>query len=727
MTYRPAPLFRILPLVGALAFLAFAALGLYVGFVEKDPFGWWCCGGALLPVGYFLFNGWQVSYTATLHPAHLTLRRLGRETELPYPQITAATLRQNTLTLHTTPFPDHATRFTFYGDPQGLANLYAALRTRVPALQQAQQIARTRTLPFVYRRTFASETIAAVVIMGLGLFMGFVPFLGWRFGTFTNDLQSWFVTVCLSVFSLLMLPLGFFMLRDVIRTITFDVDKITVQRIWRTQTYFPLDLQTYELKAETRPVRGIPRVFYTLHLKFDGATLTIPPTFEDSIGVRQEQARLELEDLRAALQLNYPMVLLERPSNTFAAPNEWGRGWITRRFHAKPYGLTIQEENYGEIHRSADSLHYVFSRPVVEGITRFRTIDGNLIYTPDGRYLVLYDMSQLIVFDLQETRAFHRKITNGYLRGVELDGNTLRSRLLPLGKPASYLEELPPIPLDHLPEHLQPGTGTVPPGDLPTAGPAPRASAPAQPTPPDDRVSALLAQVRALGTHLPEQFETLRDQFAALGPDAFPKIHTAARDTQDSTILELLVTVLVDSAYPPAFPDFVTWLDHPNDEIRYFCASALDAIADKQFGIDQMIDRGWVQHDRIRAAIPAIKEWWARGGMNQVPSLANWHKKASAPPIPDQHKWFNFVELNPWWVKFGDGEVAQKTAGFTLPRNRGTHIVGGQVWFPQGEPVFGAFVMDSDLGWVSGVYVKEEGQWNEVGGRVARAEPNFRF
>ncbi|HNB54503.1 MAG TPA: hypothetical protein PK530_21330, partial [Anaerolineales bacterium] len=153
----------------------------------------------------------------------------------------------------------------------------------------------------------------------------------------------------------------------------------------------------------------------------------------------------------------------------------------------------------------------------------------------------------------------------------------------------------------------------------------------------------------------------------------------------------------------------------------------LDQIADKQFGIDQMIDRGWVQHDKIRATIPAIKEWWAHGGQNRVPTMANWHKRASAPPIPDLHKWFNFVELNPGWVKFGDGAVAQKERGFTLPRNQGTHIVGGQVWFSGAGPVFAAFVMDSDLGWVREVYVKEEGKWSEVSERMTRAEPNFRF
>ncbi|MCB9135697.1 MAG: hypothetical protein H6636_09740 [Anaerolineales bacterium] len=726
MTYRPSPLFRILPIVGTLAFLALAVLGFFVGFAEKDPFGWWFCGGAMLPVGYFLFNTWQVSYTITLHPNHLTLRRLGQETEIPYTQITLTTLRQNALTLHTSPVTDHVSRLTLYGDPQGLATLYAALRPRVPALQQAQKAVRTRTLPFIYQRNFASEVIAALVIMGLGAFMGFVPLLGWRIGTFSNDLQSWFVIACLSVMGVLLLPVGFLMLREVIRAITFDVDKITVQRLWRARTYATFNLQAYDLKAEPRTVRGLPRTFYTLQLKFDAETLSIPPAFDDSTGVRQAQARLELEDLRAALLHNYPMVTLNRPANTFATPNEWGKGWITRIFHVKPYNLIIQEENYGEIHRSADSLHYSFSRPIVEGLTRFRTIDGNLLFTPDGRYLVLYDMSQLIVFDLQEERAFHRKINNGYLHGVELDGNTLRAKRLPLGKPASYLENLPPVPLEHLADHLTPGTGTIPPGDLPTAGPAPRAASSSSTTP-DDCVSALLAQARSLGENLPEQFETLREAFAALAPDAYPFIYTAAKTIQDPTILELLVTVLVDSAYPPAFPDFVTWLDHPNDEIRFFCASALDHIANNQFGIDQMIDRGWVQHDRIRAAIPAIKDWWARGGQNRVPTLAIWHKQAAAPPLPDLHKWFNFVELNPWWVRFGDGVVAPKEQGFTLPRNQGTHIVGGQVWFPHGEPVFGAFVMDSAMGWVSEVYVKEEEKWIEISVRMARAEPNFRF
>lgn len=719
MTYRPAPFFRILPLIGGLAFLAFAALGFFVGLVEKDPFGWWCCGAALLPVGYFLFNAWQVAYTLTLHPDHLTVRRLGRETVIPYIQITAATLRQNTLTLHATPVPSQASRLTFYGDPSGLATLYAALRPRVPALQQAQQAARTPTLPFVYRRKIASEITSALVVMALGVFVSLVVLMGWASGNFSNDGASWFVTACFGVFGPLLFFVGFFMGGDVIRTITFDLDEITVQRLWRTQTYSTLDLQTYEIKAETRSTRGGPRTFHTLHLKFDRATLDIPPTFDDTFGTRQNQAVQELEDLRAALVHNYPMILIERPvTTTYAPQNEWGRGWILRVFHIKPYSLTIQEEDYGEIHRSAASIHYVFSRPVVEGLTRLQTVDGNLLYTPEGRYLIFHDMGQLIVLDLQEERAFHRETRDGYLRGVKLDGTILRAQLLPLGKPAAQFIDLPPIPLDRVADHLQPGTGIAP--------PTPRKTSP-PPATPSDRVTDLLDHARALGDRLPEEMETLRDQFAALGPDAFPALHTAARTTQDPALLELLVMVLVDSAYPPAFPDFVTWLAHPNDEIRYFCASALDAIADQQFGIDQMIDRGWVQHDKIRAVIPSIKDWWARGGMNRVPTLATWHKQASAPPIPDLHKWFNFVELNPWWVRLGDGVVAQKERGFTLPRNQGTHIVGGQVWFADAGPVFAAFVMDSTLGWVSGVYVKEDGKWNGVSERMTRAEPNFRF
>ncbi len=719
MTYRPSPFFRILPLIGALAFLAFAVLGFLVGFVEKDAFGWWCCGGALLPVGYFIFNAWQVAYTVTLHPDHLTIRRLGRETILPYPQITTATLRQNTLTLSSTQNTQYEIRNTLYGDPHGLTALYAALRTRIPTLQQAQQAARTRALPFVYRRNSASETVSALGIMGLGLFLGFIIFMVWQTGSFTNDLGSWSMTLCLGGMDLLLLPLGFFMLGDVVRTITFDVDHITVQRLWRAQTYPILDLQTFDVQAETRRTRAGPRTFYTLHLKFDGTTLDIPPTFDDTFGNRQEQARLELEDLRAALLHNYPMVLLERPATTTYAPqNEWGRGWILRIFHIKPYNLTIQEEDYGEIHRSAASIHYVFSRPVVEDLTRLHTVDGNLLYTPEGRYLIFHDMSQFIVFDLQEERAFHRETRDGYLRGVRLDGTTLHAQLLPLGKPASTFIDLPSIPLDRVADHLQPGTGIAP--------PTPR-KAPPPPATPADRVNALLDHARSLGDRLPTEMETLRDTLGDLGPDAFPIIHETARLTQEPTLLELLVTVLVDSAYPPAFPDFVIWLDHPNDEIRYFCASALDQIADKRFGIDRMIDRGWVQHDQIRTMIPAIKDWWAKGGQHRVPTLATWHKHASAPPIPDLHKWFNFVELNPGWVKLGDGAVAQKERGFTLPRNQGTHIVGGQVWFSNAGPVFAAFVMDSIVGWVSGVYVKEEGKWVEISARMTRAEPNFRF
>jgi hypothetical protein len=228
---------------------------------------------------------------------------------------------------------------------------------------------------------------------------------------------------------------------------------------------------------------------------------------------------------------------------------------------------------------------------------------------------------------------------------------------------------------------------------------------------------------------LPEAAEDLRDNLHDLGPEALPHILEAARTAEDENLLEILVMVLVDSAYPPAFPDFLTWLDHPNAEIRFFCAWALDALAEGRFGISQMMAGGFVQHDRIKATIPRIKEWWRHHGQQRIPSLAQWRQQMDAQqPISEVEKWFNFVELNPLWVKFGDGTVAPQEGGFRLPRQMGTHIVAGQVWLPDAsDPAFAAFVMESDLGWVDGVYVKEGERWVEVSDRMVRAEPNFSF
>ena len=89
-----------------------------------------------------------------------------------------------------------------------------------------------------------------------------------------------------------------------------------------------------------------------------------------------------------------------------------------------------------------------------------------------------------------------------------------------------------------------------------------------------------------------------------------PDVLAAAREEANEWVLDLLVTVLADRQYAPAYPDFVGWMDHHNEEVRFAAALTLDELAGKRFGVEKMIEGGWVQHDRVKAVVPRIRAWW---------------------------------------------------------------------------------------------------------------------
>jgi len=138
-----------------------------------------------------------------------------------------------------------------------------------------------------------------------------------------------------------------------------------------------------------------------------------------------------------------------------------------------------------------------------------------------------------------------------------------------------------------------------------------------------------------------------------------------------------------------------------------------------------MIKGGWVQHDEVSKAIPAIKRWWYDEGQNAIPSVQAWRaQQESKPRYTEREKWYNFVEINPLWAMLGSGYVIPPKG--RLPRNQGMHVVAGQAQI-QGEdkprPV--AIELDSDAGKIRQVFVKENERWIDVTGRVAWVKPNL--
>lgn len=728
--YRPSRFLRWLPVAALLIILVFAQVVLVAAVFEGMAWGGsWTVVILLALAGYFAVNYWQMAYTVILHHDHLTLRRFGREIILPYTQITSSKMGRTALTLHTGDGKIH-----LYGESNPLAELRAFLETHVPTLARQRDARRSSPLPIHLRKEplfylapFALIFVSLILLGGLSW--------AWFSGGLAPNLRDVLLTLAFVCASGLTLSIGIGMLNSFVHRITFDEDMISLHNFWRDRTYPVESLRDIRLQATERTVRGIRRSFYRLAFVFEDQErpVEIGPSFVDSLGIRQEHARQQLTALRQALLRRY-LPVTQVPGEQVSLPrNEWGRGYVKRRFVFKAFDLQIQEEDFGEHHNGAWAIHFTFNRPLVEGITCFRTTNGVLQYSDDGRYLVLHDFTQIVLFDLAQINAYHYRLERGWqFQRVWLKRGELRWECLSLTRPP-HTVVLNPVPLtrEDLGRALAPGTGTHPPGDFPSAWPsrAPAAPPTRKPLSPSQAVADVLGYARSLGDRLPEAFEDLRDSLNALGPEAMPHILEAARATEDGNLLEVLVAALVDKGYPPAYPDFVTWLDHPHEVVRFFCASALDDLANGAFGISQMIPGGFVEHDRIRETTPQITEWWYREGKQSVRTLFHWRQEMDASqPISELEKWFNFVELNPTWIKFGDGTVAPQEPGFCLPRRKGTHVVAGQVWLLQAsEPVFGAFVMESDLGWVGGVYIKEGRRWLEVSQRMIRAEPNFGF
>ena len=275
----------------------------------------------------------------------------------------------------------------------------------------------------------------------------------------------------------------------------------------------------------------------------------------------------------------------------------------------------------------------------------------------------------------------------------------------------------------------------------PKAEPKPASPLPPQPKPsgvnqmtaplaPASPAHALLEQIR----QMPEsdyftEFETLRDKLIALGPEAMTAVLNAARNNNDHVMIDLLVTVLVDMAYPPAMPMMVEWLNHPNEEVRFAAAMALDFLADGRFNIESLIVGGWVQHDQIQAIAPQMQEWYHNEGHKRVPSLTQWlAQRAAMPTYTEQEKRYNFIEANSHWVMQGNKQIFAPDPDYKLPHNQGVHIIGGTVQL-QGAlaPRSAVFEMDSVQGIVQKVVVKENGRWLDVTQHLISMTPNFQF
>lgn len=139
-----------------------------------------------------------------------------------------------------------------------------------------------------------------------------------------------------------------------------------------------------------------------------------------------------------------------------------------RTLTASAHNLTIVEEDYGEHHASAATLHYVLSRPL-QGQMRFRTTNGDMALSDDQRYLLIYDWALVLVFDLaNETIQHWRAPEHVSVLAAGFDGRTL---WLTLNDRIEKHSQRETIALSEISARWASGFGPAAEGDFPTAYP----------------------------------------------------------------------------------------------------------------------------------------------------------------------------------------------------------------------------------------------------------------
>jgi hypothetical protein len=191
--------------------------------------------------------------------------------------------------------------------------------------------------------------------------------------------------------------------------ITFEAETITVRRTLRTERYTAQFVTKIALSTEERAVKGFVHQIYQLRLSFmDGTELNVAPNLPsfpmDYAGA--EEARL-LAEVQTVLEQHYvPVVAAELAPATVADP-QWGVPQAACQWQIRPYDLTVTRLDYGEHHAAASTVHLLVGHSEA-GAMRFRTTNGAIRISPDGRYVVLFDETLLIAFNLANGRSYHR-------------------------------------------------------------------------------------------------------------------------------------------------------------------------------------------------------------------------------------------------------------------------------------------------------------------------------
>lgn len=622
---RYAPWFRVFTIFGVLVFWGMAFIGWMAYRQEGAVFGLAAAGVALGIGAYLLFAlATSPQWVRFEQHALVVQRWIGRQ-RIAYESITAVSPAYTHITITT---QDGKVRLhkLFANDDARLIN---ALETHIPALQQHRAARLSATFPIVVTVKPTAPILSGIVGLALA---GFGAFTLWYAITGPDPMDA-FQRWVMPIMGLLSLFFGglflYLLLWNYPRRTVFTAAQMRQHFLLRTAVQPMQSIIAFEPGHEVRKVRGVPRQVHHIVFRYDDGRSYkwVPGEFSFPVDYIDAYEAGRVAELTEQLRRAY--LALPQAASTHKVESSWGVAYLRCKLTTEKYDLIVAVEDYGEHHAGAETIHFVASRPLY-GLSRFRTTNGHAALNDNGRFLLIQDPNLLLLFDLASGEAFHRTISGTHLfLPAEFTPDDLIVRTMNRVNHNRSAE--PPLPPEQAASTWQRGLGPAADnGDLPSAYPGrattrPQEERPSSPETTAAAAQAIIERAKALpyDTYMIE-FETLRDELNRLDPTAQATVLTAAREHGDHDIIDLLVTVLADNAYPPAMPMFVQWLDHPNDEVRFAAAIALDMVANGRFGIESMIEGGWVQHDQIRAVVPAMRAWWQEEGKEAVPTTAQW-------------------------------------------------------------------------------------------------------
>jgi len=455
-------------LLGAILFLLSMALINWLAY-------WW--EGAvgmlyLLPL-WLGTAGWLAHLLLTLPrqlivaDGALTLRWWWRSKTIPVTAITEVRRSRYNLVISTA---DTKSRLSVLS-PNASAHLLTWLEAWVPIAAAARQARMARPLPISLSPQLTAPLITGCMALIFAAIGGLLLWDAWQASSHGDEQSTSMASGALGLlFAAITVLLAYMLIDSYIWRITFDHDTITLRHTLFTERYASKLVTEMALIREEQEIKGFVRQIYKLRISLmDGTELDIAPNLPnfpmDYAGA--EEARC-LAEVQALLEHHYiPVVTMDLDPATIA-DSRWGTPQSAYQWQIRPFDLSVTRLDYGEHHAAASNVHLLVGHAEA-GAMRFRTTNGEIRVSPDGRYIVIFDRQLLIAFNLANGRTYHRHSRRGWdYFDVRLVAETVVIEEVKRAN-AQQREPRKPISLERPTSALRRGFGSAEGGTFPSA------------------------------------------------------------------------------------------------------------------------------------------------------------------------------------------------------------------------------------------------------------------